>query len=102
MTGFNKSDGASATFTQGSFSSVQTDFPEGVGTLFNNQFVAAAGTPINVTSNSGGNLQIKTLSVELVPPPASVPAPLPVMGAAAALGYSRKLRRRMASSRQQA
>jgi hypothetical protein len=31
----------------------------------------------------------------LAPPPASVPGPLPVVGAAAAFGMSRRLRRRI-------
>jgi hypothetical protein len=96
LTGFNTSVDATIIFTQGSSSSVQTFFPEQAEETFNNQFFAAAGIPIDVNGTSDGSIQLRLLTVE------EVPGPLPVMGAAAAFGYSRKLRRRMTLSRNQA
>ena len=46
----------------------------------------------NLLSDSRGTIyRIQTL----LPPPTTVPAPLPLLGAAAALGWSRRLRRRL-------
>ena len=92
----------SLTFSQGSLSSLQTSFPDdGSSTPFNNQFLASSGIPILATNNndnstfpaSGSSLQFRSLTVE------DVPGPLQLMGAACALGYSRKLRRRISTSR---
>ena len=100
LTGFYSfSGGGTTSFTQGSSSSLQTSFPEGSEETFTNQFVAAAGIPVIVNSvfSGSGNLQIERLTVEQIT--TSVPGPLPMMGAAVALGYSRKLRRRVSLSR---
>jgi hypothetical protein len=99
LTGFYSfSGGGTTSFTQGSSSSLQTSFP-GSEETFTNQFVAAAGIPVIVNSvfSGPGNFQIQRLTVEQIT--TSVPGPLPMMGAAVALGYSRKLRRRMSLSR---
>lgn len=98
-TGYNSLGGASATvsFTQNSNTTIQTSFPDGIVTPFNNQFIAAAGVPIvtsrthNTTSPS--SLQFNQLTVEQV----SVPGPVPLAGAAVALSWSRRLRHRISS-----
>jgi hypothetical protein len=100
LTGFYSfSGGGTTSFTQGSSSSLQTSFLVGSEETFTNQFVAAAGIPVIVNSvfSGSGNFQIERLTVEQIT--TSVPGPLPMMGAAVALGYSRKLRRRMSLSR---
>jgi hypothetical protein len=101
-TGDDASDSWILKFSQGSSSSIQTDVSEGTH-LFSNQFVAAAGSPINmiaIPNNDPQSLQFSSLTVELAsPPPTAVPGPLPLLGVAAAFGYSRKVRRRVASSR---
>ena len=58
------------------------------------------------TENGGSSWQssssrdlIYSLSVREAPASASVPAPLPVLGAAAAFGFSRKLRKRIRDSK---
>jgi MYXO-CTERM domain-containing protein len=67
---------------------------------FVNQFVAAPNVPITVTTTDTDNLgyvQISAYTVEQVVSPASsaVPGPLPLVGAAAAFGWSRRLRGRI-------
>jgi hypothetical protein len=94
----------SLTFSQGTFSSLQTSFPVESSQLFTNQFIASANTPILITNNNdnstfpapASSLQFRSLTVETVE---DVPGPLPLMGAACALGYSRKLRRQLSTSR---
>ena len=102
VTGYDSYDDflrPSLTFSQGVFSSLQNSFPENISTVFSNQFVASSGIPILVTNNisnptpSKDSLQFRSLTVE------DVPGPLPLMGAACALGYSRKLRRRISTTR---
>ena len=54
--------------------------------------VYASGSTLYVATNgSGGGLSI----AQLPPTPVDVPGPLPVAGAAAAFGFSRRLRRRL-------
>ncbi|QPN62284.1 hypothetical protein [Synechococcus sp. CBW1004] len=107
LTGFNDYEipgTPSLTFSQGSFSSLQTSFPDWSSQLFTNQFIASANTPILITNNIDNStfpgpvssLQFRSLTVEAVE---DVPGPLPLMGAACAFGYSRKLRRRIFTSR---
>jgi len=67
---------------------------------FNNQTLAGLGFTISSgpigtwTLNGTGD----TINVVLGPPATAVPGPLPLFGAAAAFGWSRKLRRRLASA----
>jgi hypothetical protein len=102
--GYNSalSDTWTLKFSQGPSSSTQTDVNSGLH-LFDDQFVAIADLPINMIATEGNNafaLQLSFLSVELAsPPPTAAPGPLPLLGVAAAFGYSRKVRRRVASSR---
>ena len=102
VTGYDSYDDSlppSLTFSQGVFSSLQNSFSENISTVFSDQFVASSGIPILVTNNvsnptlSKDSLQFRSLTVE------DVPGPLPLMGAACALGYSRKLRRRISTTR---
>jgi hypothetical protein len=91
---------ASTTYAQGALQSVET-YSGSLGTkLFVNQFIAAANVPITVTTtddNNDGLAQINAFTVEQVVSPASsaVPGPLPLVGAAAAFGWSRRLRGRI-------
>jgi hypothetical protein len=60
----------------------------------------------NVTTNpfsqqSGGTIVLNVNADDPNPPTTAVPGPLPILGAGAAFGYSRRLRRRILSSSQQ-
>jgi hypothetical protein len=60
----------------------------------------------NVTANpfsqvSGGTIVLNVNADDPNPPTTAVPGPLPILGAGAAFGYSRRLRRRILSSSQQ-
>lgn len=66
------------------------------GTL---QYTAFTNVTTNVTTVSGGTIVINVNDPN--PPTTAVPGPLPVLGAGAAFGYSRRLRRRILSSSQQ-
>lgn len=60
----------------------------------------------NVTTNpfsqqSGGTIVLNVNANDPNPPTTAVPGPLPILGAGAAFGYSRRLRRRILSSSQQ-
>jgi hypothetical protein len=94
---------STTTYSQGVLSSVQVNSNTRGTFLFNNQFTALANVPIQVSTfdNSNlGTLQINQLTVEeqFAPSPEHVPGPLPVLGAGAAFGFSRRLRRRISAS----
>ena len=57
----------------------------------------AAGTSIlSTAAPNGGTLLTRDSTLDLsTPPPADVPGPLPLLGGAAAFGFSRRLRRRI-------
>ena len=91
---------SSTLYQQGALQSIQGNNVSAGLQSFNNQFVAAANVPITVTStdpDNEGMLQINAFTVEKVelPPPSTVPGPLPVVGVAAALSWSRRLRGRI-------
>lgn len=95
----NETSDSTTTYTQGTSVSVQPNSSTGLKS-FANQFIAAANSAIlvsTVDTNGEGLLQINALTVEkqTPPPPASVPSPLPLAGAATAFSLSRELRRRM-------
>jgi hypothetical protein len=93
----NASDSVT-TYSQGSSVSAQLNTSSGL-TSFVNPFIAAANSPILVSTvdlDNDGLLQINAFTVEMqTAPPASVPGPLPLAGAATAFSLSRELRRRM-------
>jgi hypothetical protein len=66
------------------------------GTL---QYTAFTNVTTNLTPVSGGTIVINVNDPN--PPTTAVPGPLPILGAGAAFGYSRRLRRRILSSSQQ-
>ncbi|MEB3167314.1 MAG: hypothetical protein VKK97_01125 [Synechococcaceae cyanobacterium] len=73
--------------------------------LFNNQFTALPNVPVLVSSIDSSTstialYQINAFTVEKValPPPSTMPGPLPILGFGAAFGFSRRLRRRVALS----
>lgn len=85
------------TFTEGSNTSVETSFVGGATKSFSTQFVVDANAFITATrttppSGGLGSLQFRQLTVNVVP------GPLPLLGAAAAFGASRKLRARIRSA----
>ena len=91
---------SSTLYQQGALQSIQGNNVSAGLQSFNNQFVAAANVPITVTStdlDNEGLLQINAFTVEKVelPPASTVPGPLPVVGVAAALSWSRRLRGRI-------
>ncbi len=66
------------------------------GTL---QYTAFTNVTTNLTTVSGGTIVINVNDPN--PPTIAVPGALPILGAGAAFGYSRRLRRRILSSSQQ-
>jgi hypothetical protein len=65
--------------------------------------VPVANTSVSTFFNTTGAGTINSFKVELtsgapVPPPSLVPGPLPILGAGAAFGFSRRLRRRINTS----
>jgi MYXO-CTERM domain-containing protein len=64
---------------------------------FNDDFIVSADIEIVVSSNFAGNVDYwaQTLKVEPVPAPAPAPGPLPLFGAAAAFGWSRRIRKQI-------
>ncbi|MCX5949973.1 MAG: hypothetical protein NT158_02065 [Cyanobacteria bacterium] len=93
---------SSTTYLQGILQSVQNDNSATGLKFFTNQFIAAANVPILVSTvdpDNRGVLQIDDFTVEKVEAgPVTVPAPLPLAGAATAFGLSRQLRRRIRRS----
>lgn len=89
------------TYSQGSSVSAQPNTSSGL-TSFVNPFIAAANIPILVSTadlDGEGISQINAFTVEMqTPPPASVPGPLPLAGAAMTFSLSRELRRRLRRS----
>ncbi|MFZ9752319.1 MAG: hypothetical protein ACO3B3_02015 [Cyanobium sp.] len=91
--------GITTTYSQNSLQSIQAYTTTGL-TLFTNQFIAQANVPISVTSTSttaNALAQINALTVEKQASVPSVPGPLPLFGAGAAYGWSRRLRRRLSN-----
>lgn len=89
------------TFSQGSNSSTETNFFQGVTTNFSTQFVVDANAIISVERTADiqvglQNIQFSQITVDNSF--AHVPGPLPALGAAAAFGASRKLRARIRSA----
>lgn len=96
--------GTTTTYLQNSLQSIQAYAATGL-TLFANQFIAQANVPISVTSSDNGLnalAQINALTVEKQASVPSVPGPLPLAGAAAALSWSGRLRRRLSNSQAKA
>ena len=53
-----------------------------------------------ISNNSNPSFQVANVNFQVFDnPPGTVPGPVPLLGAAAAFGYSRKLRRRVAEAR---
>lgn len=98
VTYLNLASDSNTTYSQGALVSVQPNISLGKNS-FVNQFIAAANIPILVSTadlDGGGLMQIDALTVEKqTPPPASVPGPLPLAGAAMTFSLSRELRRRL-------
>jgi len=91
---------SSIKFESGS-NSKQFDFASTGIQSFDNPFVVSAGSIVSVTtagaiSTGSGIFRIADLQVELAPT-ASVPGPLPLLGAGVAFAYSRRLRSRILS-----
>ena len=81
-------------YTQGALQSIQSNTSNGL-VAFTNPFLASANAPITVATNDPdgiGTLQINQFTVEYVP------GPLPLLGAAAAFSWSRRLRDRIRRS----
>jgi hypothetical protein len=69
------------------------------GTL---QYTAFTNVTFNpISQQSGGTIVLNVNANDPNPPTTAVPGPLPILGAGAAFGYSRRLRRRILSSSQQ-
>ena len=82
------------TYAQGSLQSIQNNGAYGF-VAFTNPFLASANAPITVSTNDPdgyGILQINEFTVEYVP------GPMPLVGAAAAFSWSRRLRDRIRRS----
>ncbi len=92
---FRENASDSTTFyTQGALQSIQPNTANGL-VAFANPFLASANAPITVATNDPnglGILQINQFTVEYVP------GPLPLVGAAAAFSWSRRLRDRIRRS----
>jgi len=85
------------TFSEGSNTSVETNFVDEATANFSTQFVVDADAIISAVrttppTEGQGGLQFRQLTVNVVP------GPLPLLGAAAAFGASRKLRARIRSA----
>lgn len=81
-------------YTQGALQSIQSNTSNGL-VAFTNPFLASANAPITVSTNDPdgyGLVQINQFTVEYVP------GPLPLLGAAAAFSWSRRLRDRIRRS----
>jgi hypothetical protein len=81
-------------YTQGALQSIQPNTANGL-VAFTNPFLASANAPITVATNDPdgvGLLQINRFTVEYVP------GPMPLVGAAAAFSWSRRLRDRIRRS----
>jgi len=84
--------GSTTAYAQGSSQSVQVNTGSLGGRVFVNPFVAVPNVPVTVSTvdpDGTGLLAINALTVE------KVPGPLPLAGAAAAFGWSRRLRGRI-------
>jgi hypothetical protein len=79
------------TFSTGGSSTIESVTTSGTYN-FANQLVVPAGSTLGYLASGGGNgyIRLSALSVDTVPDP--VPAPLPILGAAGALAYTRRLR----------
>ena len=93
------------TYSQGLLQSIQPSNSTTGLKLFNNQFTALPNVPVLVSSIDSSTstialYQINAFTVEKValPPPSTMPGPLPILGFGAAFGFSRRLRRRVALS----
>jgi len=72
----------------------------GSGTGFPTNFTASSdgGASWGTVDNTGPDQMMQILATAPPPPPVPTPAPLPIFGAAAAFGYSRRLRKRIGSN----
>jgi hypothetical protein len=105
LKGFNVSNitdltGGQITFTSGA-NAETFNFTSLVPQSFTNPYLVSAGSTIFVTTSGTpaetlGLFRISNLQVQLAPE-ASVPGPLPLVGAGIAFAYSRKLRTRILS-----
>lgn len=89
-----QSNDSTTTYTQGSLQSIQSNTADGL-VAFTNPFIASANAPITVSTNDlngRGLVQINQFTVEYVP------GPMPLVGAAAAFSWSRRLRDRIRRS----
>lgn len=75
-------------------------FTNPYASTFNDDFIVSADIEIVVTSTFAGNVDYwaQTIKVEPVPAPAPAPGPLPLFGAAAAFGWSRRMRKQIKQS----
>lgn len=96
---FQNLTNGSITFSGGSNAPQLFSFSSTSPQLFTSPFLAAAGTQINVATSgtidnnaSSGIFRINNLVVE------EVPGPLPIFGALAGLGWSRKIKRKLSKT----
>jgi hypothetical protein len=83
-------------FSSAGLSSVETGpFIAGTTRNFANPFIVPAGSTINYTATGGGDGSIRLSAFTVETDPVPVPGPLPVLGAAGALAWSRRLRSRI-------
>lgn len=86
----------SLSFSSVGLSSVETaPFIAGTTRNFSNPFIVPAGSSINYTASGGGEGSIRLSAFTVETDPVPVPGPLPVLGAATALAWSRRVRGRI-------
>jgi hypothetical protein len=84
------------TFSSAGLSSVESaPFIAGTTRNFSNPFIVPAGSTINYAASGGGEGSIRLSALTIETDPVPVPGPLPVLGATAALAWSRRLRSRI-------
>jgi hypothetical protein len=106
ITGLNNIQDANTFKWNGSPSSIATDntgIYYNVGTVSWNLYYGGGGNAYEAADSWGESIGstglISSSSLSPVSPPAGVPGPLPLFGAVAAFGWSRRLRRRVHPAR---
>ena len=73
-------------------------FTNPYASTFNDGFTVSADTEIIVTSTFVGSVDYWAQTLKVEPVPAPAPGPLPLFGAAAAFGWSRRIRKQIKQS----